>query len=226
MTEQKSSGKTVYIKKKKRFREAEKQLSLITGFRVKIVERNGTAVKQLLQNDPWAEAKCERPDCYPCGTGDKHSCFTRNILYSHQCTDCKKLYIGESSRSANERGGEHQDDFAKKKEDSHQFKHTENDHHGPNPPKFEFRVVGTFQSAMTRQIAEAVRIRREGDAILNSKGVFNRCKLPRLVVEGSEKEEERKERKDGDRHEQLVENWPREQNRKRAMQNTRRAPRR
>ena len=207
----------------KRFREAEKQLSLITGFRVKIVERNGTAVKQLLQNDPWAEARCERPDCYPCGTGDNHSCFTRNILYSHQCTACKKLYIGESSRSANERGGEHEDDFAKQREDSHQFKHTENDHQGLTPPKFEFRVVGTFQSAMTRQIAEAVRIRREGDVILNSKGVFNRCKLPRLTVEGGEKEEERKGRKEeGCQHEQLVEDWPGEKNRKRTMKNTRR----
>ena len=202
----------------KRFREAEQQLSQLTGFRVKIAERNGIAVKQLLQNDPWALARCERPDCYPCETGDKQSCFTRNILYSHQCTACKKVYIGESSRSANERGGEHQDDFEKQKEDSHQFKHTENDHQGPDPPKFEFRVIGTFQSAMTRQIAEAVRIRREGEAILNSKGVFNRCKLPRLVVEGREKEEEWKEKKE-DQHEHLVENWRKKESRKRTAQN-------
>ena len=207
----------------KRFREAERQLSQVTGFRVKIAEKNGTAVKQLLQNDPWAEVRCERLDCYPCGTNDKQSCFTRNILYSHQCTECRKVYIGESSRSAYERGGEHQDDFRKQKDDSHQFKHTENEHQGPNPPKFEFRVIGTFRSAMTRQIAEAVRIRREGDAILNSKGVFNRCKLPRLTVEGNDIEEGRKEKKDENQHENLVEDWPERENRKRGLQNVRRA---
>ena len=50
--------------------------------------------------------------------------------------------------------------------------------------KFKFKVERTFHSALTRQIAEAVRIRRVGeDKILNSKGVYNRCRLPRLMME-------------------------------------------
>ena len=182
----------------KRMREAEVQLAAVTGFKVKIVERNGTTAKQLLhKSNPWAEGLCGRPDCYPCKTGDVKDCFRRNILYSHQCKQCKadgieKVYIGESSRSAKERAGEHDQDYQKKKLDSHRLKHTETDHPGQDPPEFEFRVLATFHSALARQISEAVSIRRKGEgAVLNSKGVFNRCKLPRLTVEKDESKEDR-----------------------------------
>ena len=180
----------------KRMREAEVQLAAITGFRVKIVEKNGTTAKQLLHKpNPWAEGMCGRPDCYPCKTGDVKDCFRRNILYSHQCKKCKddgieKVYIGESSRSAKERAGEHDQDYKKRKQDSHRLKHVETDHPGQDPPEFEFRVLATFHSALARQRSEAVLIRRKGEgAVLNSKGVFNRCKLPRLTVEDYDKEE-------------------------------------
>ena len=47
------------------------------------------------------------------------------------------------------------------------------------------RVVRNFKTALSRQIGEAVRIRRRGGAgmILNSKSEYNRCKIPRLVLE-------------------------------------------
>ena len=174
----------------KLMREHEKLMCRITGFRVKVVERNGTNMKQLLHNpNPWAEGICERKNCYPCETGDTKCCFTRNIVYSHRCTDCSKVYIGESSRSSNERGGEHRADFNKEKSDSHQFKHVQTDHAGQEPPSFEFRVVAKFNSALTRQISEAVMIRRREGKILNSKGVFNRCRLPRLTLEDQPKQD-------------------------------------
>ena len=64
-------------------------------------------------------------------------------------------------------------------------------------PKFYMRVVKNFRSALSRQIYEAVRIRRRGGAgsILNSKAEYDRCRIPRLIVEeqdldGIRKEEE------------------------------------
>ena len=53
-----------------------------------------------------------------------------------------------------------------------------------------FKVVSSHRTALNRQIREAVRIRRRGGAasILNSKSEFNRCQIPRLVVEIEDEE--------------------------------------
>ena len=51
-------------------------------------------------------------------------------------------------------------------------------------------MVSSHRTALNRQIREAVRIRRRGGAanILNSKSEFNRCQIPRLVVEVEDEE--------------------------------------
>ena len=173
----------------KRFRLAEGNLSGITGFRVKVVEKTGTAVKNILhKSNPWADGFCSRANCYPCQTGEEKCCFTRNIVYTSQCVPCKeagqvKVYIGETSRSAHERGGEHKADYRKQKPDSHILKHQQAEHSGQSDANFKFRISASFQSALSRQITEAVMIRRLGEgSTLNSKGVYNRCSLPRLTV--------------------------------------------
>ena len=43
------------------------------------------------------------------------------------------------------------------------------------------RVVEFYKSALSRQVGEAIRIRRRG-LTLNSKGEFNRCSIPRLTL--------------------------------------------
>ena len=57
--------------------------------------------------------------------------------------------------------------------------------HGGGEPAFVMRVVECHQNALSRQTGNAVRImRREGaGSILNSRGEFNRCYIPRLMVE-------------------------------------------
>ena len=178
----------------KRFREAERELSRLTGFRVKITERNGTKAKAILQKgNPWSELMCQNEECYPCTNGDKFDCTRRSIVYMSTCRQCKDegrpmWYVGESSRSSRERGGEHLNDFSKKNEESHMLKHLEVVHPGQETPNFEFRVKASFKSALVRQVTEAVLIRRAGESTLNSKGVFNRCSLPRLMVECGKKE--------------------------------------
>merc|ERR1712082_139601 len=92
------------------------------------------------------------------------------------------LYVGESARSAKERFGEHWDDAKKSRSDSHISKHWKN-HHAGKKTEFKFRIISFHNSALDRQISEAVRISRTGgEKILNSRGEFNRCELVRIVA--------------------------------------------
>ena len=55
--------------------------------------------------------------------------------------------------------------------------------HAGGKAKFMMRIVNFHKSALTRQTAEAVRIRRRGGSVLNSKSEYNRCYIPRLRLE-------------------------------------------
>jgi hypothetical protein len=68
------------------------------------------------------------------------------------------------------------------KEESHMLEHMAAAHREETIPEFRFRVVKRCKSALERQVHEAVRIEMRGN-ILNKKGMFNRCKLTRLVVD-------------------------------------------
>ena len=48
------------------------------------------------------------------------------------------------------------------------------------------KIVRSHMSAFSRQVHEAVLIEMNGSGILNSKGEFNRCQLPRLSVQMGE----------------------------------------
>ena len=69
------------------------------------------------------------------------------------------------------------------------FKHWQECHSGERRPEFGVKVVRSFTSCLMRQLWESIRIRRrsqeEGVKILNSRGEFSRCSLPRLVIEDS-----------------------------------------
>ena len=49
-----------------------------------------------------------------------------------------------------------------------------------------FKVVGTYKSALTRQVSESVRIRGRGESVLNSRSEYDRCRIHRLTIEGNE----------------------------------------
>ena len=70
--------------------------------------------------------------------------------------------------------------------------------HGEEEPNFVMRVVKNHRSALSRQIGEAVRIMRRGGegSILNSKSEFDRCKIPRLIVEEEDLEQIEREQKE------------------------------
>ena len=98
----------------RRLRAAENELSALGCGKVKIVEKGGRTLRQtLVRSNPWDGGLCGRKDCLPCKNGEENSrCSKRNIVYETQCQECKKngkkkVYIGESSRTAHERGLEH-----------------------------------------------------------------------------------------------------------------------
>ena len=104
------------------------------------------------------------------------------------------LYVGETSRSIQERCKEHWASYTGEKEESHMLKHQWLEH-GGEQADFVMRVVGSKRTALIRQISEAVRIRRRGEEgrILNSRSEFNRSHIPRLQVEEEEKIKKREE---------------------------------
>ena len=105
--------------------------------------------------------------------------------------DVPSLYIGESSRSIYERSREHWADWRGKKGSSHIMKHQEQAQSLEVEPRFIMRVVRSYRTALSRQIGEAVRIRRRGGegGILNSKAEYSRCRITRLVLDDQKDEE-------------------------------------
>ena len=96
--------------------------------------------------------------------------------------DKASLYVGETARSIHERALEHWRDAETDKEESHMMDHQQESHGGEQPPLLNFKVVKKCKSRLERQASEAVRIQMHGN-VLNKKGLYNRCKLSRLVVD-------------------------------------------
>ena len=90
------------------------------------------------------------------------------------------LYIGESSRTVQEHAMEHWGAERRWDKKSHMTKHQTMEHSG-EPPQFHKKVVSYHKTAHNRQLKEAVRI-------LNARSEFNRCHIPRLVLEEEEEE--------------------------------------
>ena len=114
----------------------------------------------------------------------------------------KVKYVGETGRSAYERGVEHISDFLNYDESSHLLKHYLSCHQSMrmSDVKFGMRVRNTFRSALERQIGEAVAIdieKRKGITLMNSKSEYNRCSIPRITTKSAKEtlEETEKELK-------------------------------
>ena len=186
----------------KRLREQLGRMENVMGFRIKVVERTGTKIKDMFSlTNVWGGSQCGREDCTTCTQGGEEipDCTRRSVLYESICTKCNSgardagplkvpnsdvpsIYVGESSRSIYERAGEHWRAYQKKNTDSHIWKHHLLHHNGEGEPEMIFKVVGTFRTALARQIMEAVRIRGRGKSVLNSKGEYDRCKIHRLTI--------------------------------------------
>ena len=99
------------------------------------------------------------------------------------------LYVGESRRSVQERGKEHYDAARRGDQGSYMVRHRVMEH-GGQASRFVLKVGSYHSTALSRQVKEAVRIRRREGAghILNSKAEFNRCHIPCLIIEEEDHE--------------------------------------
>ena len=68
------------------------------------------------------------------------------------------------------------------KEENHMLEHLAVAHREEQVPRLPFIGVKRCKTALERQVREAVRIEMRGN-VLNKKGMFNRCKLTRMVVD-------------------------------------------
>ena len=84
----------------KALRRNEEYLQEITGNRVKIVEKSGTKIEDILtKTDPWKGLDCGRTNCFLCATkhltgkGLNKDCTKRNILYEIKCLTCEEAEL-------------------------------------------------------------------------------------------------------------------------------------
>ena len=213
----------------KELREAENMLGRSTGSKLKIVERCGNKLMDILtSSDPWRGRDCLREGCLLCQTKSRsgklltQDCSRRSIVYETYCITCKEKkikeleeihaddendkelkkqisemkiykYIGETGKSAYERGRQHLMDVAQLKPGSHILKHYLDCHEDEadlDNITFGMKIRSTCRSAFERQVLESVIIQQESSkhTILNSKSEYNRCALPRLTTKLGEKD--------------------------------------
>ena len=183
-------------------RKREADLNKNSKERIKIVEKGGLKVKDILGSKNSKNSNCSQKTCPLCTDSkfvkanpdkNQHPCNTNNVGYRWRCLNCQeneieKVYEGESGRSARIRGQEHLSDLEKKRPKSVLYKHISNAHQNEDV-KFQMEVTQKFKDALSRQANEAVRINSRPDQeLLNSKSEFNHPPLARVVVEKRKKQ--------------------------------------
>ena len=119
-------------------------------------------------------------------------------------------YVGESGRSGYERGKEHVSDFKNLVDTSHLLKHFVMEHQDQmklEDMQFGMRIKKTYNTAIERQVAEAVYIsfeKKRGTVLLNSKAEYNRCTLPRISTKSKKEVEKEKEVEDAQERNELA----------------------
>ena len=88
----------------KRMRESEQMLEKMSGYKLKVVERAGKKLEDILvQKNPWEGECCEREHCMLCETKTVEekpkmkSCVKRNLVYRTWCQTCvvRDTLVGE-----------------------------------------------------------------------------------------------------------------------------------
>ena len=137
--------------------------------KIKVVERAGNKIKDKLQHSyPFEKQTSGKLDCFICATGGKGNCRRENVTYEIVCQEegCGRKYVGETARTAHERGKEHLAAYMKGEEHSALFKHKEEHeakkegtrHKNDKFGAFMMNTTGHYDSALARQISEAIKI--------------------------------------------------------------------
>ena len=158
------------------------QIARRNRVRIKVVEKAGVTVKQMLQkSNPFAKRKCERVDCGVCKMGRPGECRTRGCGYELVCKEDGRKYIGQTGRSMYERFNEELRDWGMKEEGSPLWKHSERYHQGQD---FEVEVKvkdKCFGKPSRRLITESVLISQlDSNRAMNSKNEWTCVKLDKV----------------------------------------------
>ena len=146
-------------------------------------------MRRVLQvSNPLESAGCDSPDCLPCTDvrGEGCKCRGCGINYQVECQLCpdgeRSVYIGESSRNLFTRSKEHLARYRSGKLTSFIVKHQNTAHQGEEA-KFKAKVMTSNRDCLTRQVTEAVHIRRCQVPVLNSKTEWHQPALFRIQSE-------------------------------------------
>ena len=79
------------------------------------------------------------------------------------------------------------DDYLGRKKGSHMWQHVKNHHRGHSPRRTDFQVsiISQHKSSLTRQVKEAITIRKVQGILLNNKKEYTRCYLPQWQLTGN-----------------------------------------
>ena len=159
------------------------------GVMFKVVESGGRSVKSIVQkSNPTATVGCTDAACLPCktGAGDGGNCRSCSINYEVECQLCpeeqRSKYVGETARNLFTRGKEHVSSYRTGKAKSFMRKHQRREHQGM-PGEYKARVTGRYKDCLTRQVREAVLIRRSKVPVLNSKTEWHQPALFQIQQE-------------------------------------------
>ena len=108
-----------------RLRDNEEKMESMSGFRMKIVERGGSKLVDMLHKaNPWAGEDCQRDRCLLCSTkkdeGKENSqdCKRRNCVYETTCLTCTRRQDLEIEQKYGEEGKKRVEEEKRKAKDS------------------------------------------------------------------------------------------------------------
>ena len=118
-----------------------------------------------------------------------HGCTSESINYTLECMSCRtegkrRIYWGESARSAFQRGREHSRDIGSGLKNHPLVIRFEEEHDGV-AQDYLFRIISKHYSPLERQITESVLIEEVASSTeecLNLKSEWEGSKLPALLV--------------------------------------------
>jgi hypothetical protein len=159
------------------------------GVHFNVIETGGLSMRRIIQkSNPLETPGCDSADCLPCqfGRGEGGNCRGGGINYEIECQLCpeeeKMVYIGESSRNLYTRSREHLARYRAGTGTSFILKHQATAHQGEDED-YRAQVTASTRDCLTRQVKEAVLIRRSNRQILNSKTEWHQPALYRVQQE-------------------------------------------
>ena len=153
---------TPHSELKKLVQATEDRLNNNRATKVKIVERNGNKLREVLCNKtPWRSEACSNTECVACCYAPG-SCRKRNVLYRAVCVHCgvkgvSSVYWGESHRAWVDRLAEHTHALKTLNPTYATVRHTLEQHPGVLP-LFTYHYNSSHMTSTERQIKESMKI--------------------------------------------------------------------